>query len=548
MGVRILNQTCFSVETSRFMFMRSHLPQQPIPQFACAFVKSVIHAGFSFTGIIASTDIDDSVCLATELFPAKHQKKIMGPPRITSWRWLAIGLLGLLSTGCIPALPLRHLSVQDPLYDSRPRLEFAKAAEAILTPNPSPNGRVEARADQATLDELLDIAVKHHPDLTAARARVEVARGRMIQAGLYPNPSIGPNWSQLGDSANRTGEAGARLTQTFVTKGKLRLAKEAGARGVEAADFQAITKWHEVVTRVRFAYFDLLTAQREQETLKGIVKVSEEAFDVLKKKEKLGAGNRPDLLRAKVELEQNQLKQKISQRRVDAAAENLLTALGRPPIALDHLKTTRKELDETPPDYDWTAMLECLRETSTELHEARALIAQQEKLLTKAKADVFPNITVALIPFYESFAREMRGEFVVQAPIPIFDRNQGNIHAAQADVTRSIAFQRQLELQLTERLTNAFQRYQSARHQTESYERTIVKEAKESLKLVKAIYDSGGDTKYDYSSVLLAQQVLFQAQLAQTQALGEMWRSVVEIAGSLQQDRLLSGCAVKERR
>src|SRR5262249_4275751 len=106
----------------------------------------------------------------------------MGLPRL-SWRWLAIAMLSLLPAGCIPALPLRHLSVQDPSYDSRPRLEFATAAEATHTPDP-PHERIEAvQGEPAALNELLDIAVKYHPDLTAARARVEVARGRMIQAG-----------------------------------------------------------------------------------------------------------------------------------------------------------------------------------------------------------------------------------------------------------------------------------------------------------------------------------------------------------------------------
>jgi len=37
---------------------------------------------------------------------------------------------------------------------------------------------------------------------------------------------------------------------------------------------------------------------------------------------------------------------------------------------------------------------------------------------------------------------------------------------------------------------------------------------------------------------------LFQAQLAQTQALGELWRSVVDTAGILQQQDLSSGCGV----
>ena len=68
---------CFilSVEAGRFVFVRSHHPERPILPSACAFVKSVRHAGFSFTGIIASTDIGDSVYLARELFPEKHQNK-----------------------------------------------------------------------------------------------------------------------------------------------------------------------------------------------------------------------------------------------------------------------------------------------------------------------------------------------------------------------------------------------------------------------------------------------------------------------------------------
>ena len=448
-------------------------------------------------------------------------------------RFLIVGIVGLLSTGCIPTLPLRHLSYDAPPQGFQPRLGFTEAVEP---------------QESTTLQELLALAVKHHPDLQAAHARVEVARGKMIQAGLYPNPSFGPNMAQLGDSAGRLGEAGVRLTQTFVTNGKLRIAKDAGARAVEAADWQAMTRWHDVVTRVRLSYFEFLIARREQETLNGIVGFSEKAYQIFKDQEKFGAGFRPDLLRAKVEFEQNRLKREISERRVEAARQNLFTALGRPPIALDLLKIPSNELAKAPPIYDWETMLTCLRESSTELHEARSLIAQQERLLAKAKADVCPNVTLSAIPFYASAAREMRAEIILQAQVPIFDRNQGNIHAAKADLVQTMAFEQQLELRLTERLTNAHLRYQSARRQVESYHKTIVPEATESLKLIDAGYRGGGDKKYDYTAVLQAQQVLFQTQLAQTQALGELWRSVVEIAGILQQEDLQSGCAVKERR
>ena len=130
--------------------------------------------------------------------------------------------------------------------------------------------------------------------------------------------------------------------------------------------------------------------------------------------------------------------------------------------------------------------------------------------------------------------------------MPIFDRNQGNIHAAKNEFALALAFERQLELRLVERMTGAYQRYQSARKQADAYRTVIVPKAEESLKLVESGY-AAGDKKYDYTAVLQAQQVLAQARLAQTQAIGDLWRSVIEIAGLLQQENLREGCAVRER-
>ena len=202
--------------------------------------------------------------------------------RPATYRALFAGLLGLACVGCIPALPLRHLSIEEEPRGVRATLG------GVIPISPEEAARratldgvilVGAVEETGSLDELLEIGVRHHPDLRAARARVEAARGRMIQAGLYPNPAIGPNFGQLGERANPMGEAGARFTQTIVTNHKLALARAAGARGAEAADWQAVTKWHDVVARVRFAYFELLTALREQDTTREIVRASTEAME-----------------------------------------------------------------------------------------------------------------------------------------------------------------------------------------------------------------------------------------------------------------------------
>jgi cobalt-zinc-cadmium efflux system outer membrane protein len=456
----------------------------------------------------------------------------------TTSRNFALGMVALTFMGCAQTLPSKQLvtstgdEAERPVRLVRAQLDFEEVSD---------------RQDPATLHDLLEVAAQHHPEVRAAKARVEIARGKMIQAGLYPNPAFGPNFSQLGDVDNRLGEPGARLIQTIVTGKKLRIAKAAAAHGVEAADWQAITKWYEVVTRVRLSYFELLTALREQDTLKSIVEVSDKAFQATESMEKAGAAGRPDVLRASVELEQNKLKKEVAARRVEAARQNLLTALGRPPLTGPLQAPPRHELEQTPPLFDWNALLDCVRDSSAELQEARALIAQQEKLLARAKAEVIPNLTVTAIPFYESPQRAMHAEIIVTAPIPVFDRNQGNIHAAEGEVAKARAEEEKLELRLTERLTIAYQHYQAARQQVETYRKVVVPKAEDSLKLVQAGYRAG-DKKYDYTTVLQAQHVLFQAQLAQTQALGELWRSVSDIAGILQQEDLYAGCMPPERR
>ncbi|HLF93760.1 MAG TPA: hypothetical protein VJB14_09860, partial [Planctomycetota bacterium] len=69
--------------------------------------------------------------------------------------------------------------------------------EEALTPAEvygPPPGRKEAAPRQEladlTLDGALAIAERTHPDLAAARARVEAAEGRVTQAGLLPNPEL----------------------------------------------------------------------------------------------------------------------------------------------------------------------------------------------------------------------------------------------------------------------------------------------------------------------------------------------------------------------
>src|SRR5262249_46453604 len=142
------------------------------------------------------------------------------------WQSCRFLLLGALVAGCARSASLPEHNASFPHYatdiDSLPR-------EA---------GRHGEMPQPGDLDDLIRIAIQSHPELRAARARVDAAYGRMVQAGLCPNPLFGPHFSQLGEGGGPLGEAGAQLTQVIVTANKLGIARAAASFGVEAADWQ----------------------------------------------------------------------------------------------------------------------------------------------------------------------------------------------------------------------------------------------------------------------------------------------------------------------
>jgi cobalt-zinc-cadmium efflux system outer membrane protein len=409
----------------------------------------------------------------------------------------------------------------------RPLPPTVPARSVERLPPPLPPGPL-------SLEQLIGLARQYNPEMPIAYARAAAARGRLIQAGLYPNPTVNWRADEVNTPDGKAGTQGPFLTQEIVTAHKLRIAQAAAAQEVAAADWQVVSRWYDLLTRIRLAYFDALTAQREVRTNEEIVRIIEQGLDVAQKLLKAGAGTRPDVLRAQVELEQSRLGLAVSRQRAAAAWRVLTAVLGLPPMPEVPLQ---EALDAPAPRFQWEPAVSLMLVRSSDIYAAEALVRQAEQLVRRAQVEPIPNLQLQFRPFYSFFDR--REEFYVQAggAIPLFNRNQGNILAAQADLARAQAEVRQVELRLTERLALAFQRYDIAQRQVEAYQKEILPHALESLRLVTKGYEAN-DPKYDYTAVLQQQRILVQVQLAYVQALGDLWRAISEIAGLLQLDEL----------
>lgn len=381
------------------------------------------------------------------------------------------------------------------------------------------------------LEDLFALALDANPDLAIARARADAARGKLVQAGLYPNPTVGIDAQQIG-LKKKEGQPSAIFAQEIVTGGKLDLAQAAAFHGVAAADWQAITQWYNVTARIRAAFYEVLTAQREVKVGEEVLEIAKKGLDTNERLAKAGQVGEPDVLRARVELNLTENRLQIAQQRLAAAWKLLATAVGKPDL---RLAAVDGNLDEELPAYEYEALLASVMARSSALQEAKAEVLQAQRELDLAVAQVCPNVQVGVTPGYDYGENNPILTATVSVPVPIFNRNQGNIMTARAEIARTTRTTQQVQVRLTERLATAYQQYEASRKTVTLYEKKVLPDATESLRLIRLAFGTG-DPKFDFNAVLDAQRTLANARLSLIQARGETWKAVSEIEGLLQRD------------
>jgi cobalt-zinc-cadmium efflux system outer membrane protein len=460
----------------------------------------------------------------------------MGKFRQLGWRSVCLysAVVALVANGCATAPSLQDPDSGRRHADSQVRKRAPADSPSLLAPaNAQPETKTPSQVTgPLTLQQLMDLAIERHPDLAIAQAKADAARGQLVQAGLYPNPSFSWLSEEMGLSSRTGGFQGPNISQDIVTANKLELAQAAASRDVSATEWLLVARRYDLLTRVRLAYFDVLTAQRSVVENQKIIRIAEESLKVAKAFFDAGTGNLADVLRAEIELSQSKIRLEVAQQSLSTSWKLLATAVGTQELPAQSLQGN---LEQSAPRYDYRSSSMQMLERSAELRAAQAKVEQAQALLERAQAEVISNISVKVHPFYSFNDERMALSLEAGVNLPIFNRNQGNIMAAKADLARAGEEARQMELQLMERLTNAFQRYRNAQQQHERYRTEIIPKAQQALEAVQKGY-AAGDAKFDYTTVLQAQQILIQAQLANVQFLSDLWKAASEIAGLLQLD------------
>lgn len=385
-----------------------------------------------------------------------------------------------------------------------------------------------------TLAELEETALRCNPTVAQAARRAQAARGRWVQAGLYPNPVAGYVGAEIGNEG-QGGQQGGFVGQEIVTAGKLRHQQNVAEQEIRQAEWDFQSQRQRVLTDVRSGFYEVLIAQRSMELAEQLLRIGEEGVRATKSLLEAGEVARVDVLQARIEAETARVLLQRARNRHAAAWRVLAAVVGvadMPPQPLEG------EAWDNLRELSWEDSYNRLLTDSPRLAAARAGVARAQAAVALEYARRVPNLELEAAVQYDNATQYTWATVQAGVPLPVFNRNQGNIRRAEAELTAAQHEVQRVRLELQQRLAAVFEQYATARYQAEKYNRDILPDAQASLDLADKGYRHG---EHNYLFLLTAQRTFFQTNMIYLEALRELRTAAAAIEGNLLGDSLQAG-------
>lgn len=401
------------------------------------------------------------------------------------------------------------------------------STDSRLPPAPSTEEQVEIvpLPSQAewTLQDLETLALRHNPTLVQAAAAVEADRGLYDQVGRYPNPQLG--YLRSDSSGDGAQSQGVFLSQEFVTAGKLKKNQAVEAWDIQRLSWDADAQRRRVLNDLKIRYYELLGAQQALQVSQTLNRIASDGYATTEELVKANQAARKDLLQSKVQMNTVRLAVREAEHRYESAWSALAILIGVPD--LEHAPIIGR-LDDQPATLTWEQSWADLEANSPQLQAALTRVQFAKSELARESVEAIPNVNVQFVLERDRTTNSTTASTLVSLPVPVFNRNQGNIRRAQAEIQQACAEVSRVRLVLQDQLTETFRRYETARDQVTSLRTEILPDAKETLDLTTQGYKQG---EFGILDVLTARQTYFESSLAYVEALTELQKVSTEITG-----------------
>lgn len=405
-------------------------------------------------------------------------------------------------------------------------------------PTPTPANTTPAQTaspaagqSRITLDDAIRLATLHNHALQAMRSTIQQSLAEEVTANLRPNPALGLDAQYLpifqpdqfsGDYIDQQAQFDAGISYLF-ERGKKRQHRLQAARDATAVvRSQVSDSERQLVFNVGQQFVDVLLAestldfaQQDLNSFQKTVEISNERFRV-------GDMSEGDFLKIKLQLLQFQSDVSAAKLAKIQALAALRQLLGFESVPDDY--DVQGTLDYQPVHGDIAGLKALAAVNRPDLHAAQQGVTAAESQLALQKANGKMDITGTFN--YTHTNATSSGAFYYNMPLPIFNRNQGEIQRAQYAVTQAQELSSETAQQVSTDVIAAYANLQSNDEIIQLYQGGYVENAKESRDISEYAYQKGAASLLDY---LDSERTYRANQLAYRQALANYMLAVEQM-------------------
>ncbi len=390
-------------------------------------------------------------------------------------------------------------------------------------------------ANILTFQQALNIAYQNNPSFQAQQTTIEQAKGQFVQSKLYPNPTVAIQAENIGIPS--TLESGYTGTETTISISQpIPLGNRLYYQGVAAKMeyFAACLKLEatrsSLYIDVGQTYIDAFYAQYWTKAAKRLVGVNEEVVASIQKRLDIGANSEVDLKLAEIALDEaiivfdrarrNELKTKIT----------LANLIGMP-----HLKKSILNEEGLTHHLDNWSTIKKKVVNSNLIRAQMALIKAMGSHITAAQKQVWPDLNLQLGFRHFQLDDEKGLVLSANAPIPLYNQNQGNIYTAQAKRNETIKNLHLLKLNLDTTLYAAYLDGLQNKEEIQKVSLRMLPNAKKTVELAKDGFQQG---RYTYLILSNAMLNLSREEEHYTRAHADYHKALIKIQGLLMSGKM----------
>lgn len=420
-------------------------------------------------------------------------------------------------------------------------LTAVAAAQSQPSPPVSSSGRYVDPAGGISVQKLVETALARNADLLATRRRIAETQGLLNQSRLRPNPGLDVRVAN-GSALNSPGEREYTISyaHTFELGGKWNRRVEVGQLAEELATLEVADQERLLKAILKTGFGEALAFAQNLDIAEQLLQLNEQGYRIAQARVEKGEAAELEERLMRVEVNRVRSDQMLFDNQVQRAILELKRLAG---LALDETLKLSGRLDVPPVEITLSQAMERALSKRPDLQAARLAEKLSDAEVRLALAEGTPNllgfleysrINSRFDPFGLNGSRQLvplRDTDNVLATgisinLPFRNRNQGNVQAAQARKSAASLRSRYAEQVVRQEVEAAYTRYETARQALGTFNRGVMLESLDNLKIIRTAYQFGELRILD---VLNEQRRFTDTQRAWTDLLREYYLALVEL-------------------